>query len=203
MLAMIKLKESTREFTAHLTLVGGAADPATRMVSVTAQVDPTDHPYWLRPGAFCEVTVPIGDARQGIVVPSLAVEPTEKGNTVFLLDDSGKSVHAVVVELGMHTQDGGIELKSGVKAGQKMVMRGIEPLSDAAPVRVSKTITLEEALKPPSQQDNSPGVGEPGGSAAPRGSGDGSGADGSGGGSGHGAGSGNHHRGSGSGGSAQ
>lgn len=54
--ATLALKGSARQFTAKLTLVGGAADPATRMVPITAQLDPTEHQYWLRPGAFCVVT---------------------------------------------------------------------------------------------------------------------------------------------------
>jgi hypothetical protein len=47
-----------------------------------------------------------------------------------------------------------------------MVMHGIEPLSDGAPVKVSKTITVDEALKPPADQSTAPGdTGS--GSAAP------------------------------------
>lgn len=151
MTATIKLKESTHEFGATIKLVGGAADPLTRLVPVTGQLDTTEHQYWLRPGAFCQVTVPVGDAREGIVVPSLAVEPTEQGNVVFLIDDKNIA-HSKVVQLGMHTPEGGVEITSGVNAGDKMVMRGIEPLSDGAPVKVSKEMTLEQALTP-AQQD--------------------------------------------------
>jgi membrane fusion protein, multidrug efflux system len=145
----IQLKESAREFTGKITLVADAADPATRMVPITGTVDATDHTYWLRPGAFCEVTVPIGTARPGIVVPSIAVLPTEKGNVVYLVDDK-HIAHQTVVELGMHTADGGIELTRGVKEGDLIVVRGIDPLSDGAPVKIGNTISLEDAMKPPS-----------------------------------------------------
>jgi RND family efflux transporter MFP subunit len=144
--ATISLRESARSFTAKLTLISDAADPTTRMVPVTGQIDPTDHQYWLRPGAFCEVTVPVGDARPGIVVPALAVQPSEKGNIVYVVDD--KSIaHAKVVELGMHTALGGIELTRGVSPGDTLVVRGIDLLSDGAPVKVNNTVTLEDALK--------------------------------------------------------
>ncbi len=142
----IQLKESPRTFTAKITLVAGAADPTTRMVPVTAQIDTTEHQYWLRPGAFCEVSVPIGTARPGIVVPALAVQPTEKGNIVYVVDDKGIA-HAKVVELGMHTPDGGVELTRGVAEGDMVVVRGIDPLTDGAPVKVQSTMTLEQALK--------------------------------------------------------
>jgi hypothetical protein len=45
----------------------------------------------------------------------------------------------------MHTPDGGIELTRGVAAGDLMVVRGIEPLSDGAPVKLGSTLTLDAA----------------------------------------------------------
>jgi RND family efflux transporter MFP subunit len=143
----LQLKESPRTFTAKIMLVGGAADATTRMVPITAQVDETEHQYWLRPGAFCEVTVPVGTARPGIVVPSLAVQPTEKGNIVYIVDQTANVVHARVVQLGMHTSDGGVELTRGVTAGDVMVIRGIDPLTDGAPVKIGAKLTLEDAAK--------------------------------------------------------
>jgi RND family efflux transporter MFP subunit len=144
--AKMALKESPHEYTASIKLVAGSADPTTRLVPVAAQVDNTDHPYWLRPGAFCQVSVPIGNARKGIVVPSLAVAPTEKGQVVYVVDDKGL-VHQTVIQTGMHTSDGGVELTQGVKEGETIVVRGIEPLSDGAPIKVNQTLTLDEADK--------------------------------------------------------
>jgi len=138
----IQLRESTRVFTATLTLVAGAADPQTRLVPVTGQVDPTEHPYWLRPGAFCEVTIPIGNAHDAIVVPSMAVLPTEKGNVVYVVDAKNVA-HQKVVALGMHTADGNIEVTRGVDEGEQIVVRGIEPLSDSAPVKITDHTTLD------------------------------------------------------------
>ena len=164
----IQLKESAREFTGKITLVADAADPTTRMVPVTGTVDPTDHQYWLRPGAFCEVTVPIGTARAGIVVPSIAVQPTEKGNVVYVIDDKGIA-HAKVVELGMHTPDGNVEVTRGVAEGEQVVVRGIEPLTDGAPVKVTDHTTLD-ALKDGGAPPTGGGSAWAGGSAAPAGS---------------------------------
>jgi multidrug efflux system membrane fusion protein len=175
MAATLLLKESPREFTATISLVGGAADPATRMVPVTAQIDETDHQYWLRPGAFCGVTVPIGNARQAVVVPSLAVQPTEKGNVVYIVDDK-HIAHARVVELGMHTPEGGVELTRGVTAGELMVVRGIDPLSDGAPVKIGSTLTLETATAPVDAGVGpiAPPLAAPGGGSSGSGAGSGS-----------------------------
>jgi len=147
MVANFTLQESKRGYTAKITLVAGSADPTTRLVSVTAEIDETGHEKRLRPGGFVKVTIPIGDARQGIVVPSLAVQPTDKGNVVYIVDDQNVA-HQRVVEEGMHTPDGGIELTRGVSAGEMMVVRGIDPLSDGAPIQINSKTTLEAASQP-------------------------------------------------------
>jgi multidrug efflux system membrane fusion protein len=186
MVATLTLRESKNSFTSKITLVNGAADSATRLVGVTAQVDATDHQYWLRPGAFCQVSVPVGDARQGIVVPGLAIQPTEKGNVVFVVDDKNIA-HSKIVETGMHTPEGGVELTRGVAAGELLVVRGIEPLTDGAPVKVSKKETMAEA-----ESDSGSGAGSGSGSgstdAVPAGS------DAAPAGAGSDAGSGHHHK---------
>ncbi|HEY4180312.1 MAG TPA: efflux RND transporter periplasmic adaptor subunit [Kofleriaceae bacterium] len=142
----LTIKGADKSYAARIKLVAGSADPATRLVPVLAQLDPTDHNYWLRPGAFSTVNVPIGEARPGIVVPSLAVSPSEKGNIVWIVDDKNQA-HERVVSLGMRTPDGGVELRTGVKIGEVMVIRGIEPLSDGAPVSVKSKVSLEQAAK--------------------------------------------------------
>jgi multidrug efflux system membrane fusion protein len=140
--ATLTLRESTRKYTAKITLVAGAADAQTRLVPVTAQIDQTDHQYWLRPGAFCEVEVPIGGARDAIVVPTMAVQPTEKGNVVYVVDAKNVA-HAKVVQLGMHTPDGDVELTRGVQPGEQVVVRGLEPLTEGAPVKITDHTTID------------------------------------------------------------
>jgi RND family efflux transporter MFP subunit len=145
MIANMILRESTRTYTAQIILVADAADPLTRLVPITAQVDDTEHKYWLRPGAFCEVNVPIGDARPGIVVPSIAVQPTATGNVVYVVDDKN-TAHMKVVQLGMYTPDGGVEVTSGLTVGELLVVQGFEALSENAPVKISERTTLQAAI---------------------------------------------------------
>jgi RND family efflux transporter MFP subunit len=193
MVLTLSLKEAKRTYTAKISLVGGAADPTTRLVPITAQVDSTDtsqHGYWLRPGAFCQVSVPVDAPRDGIVVPSLAVQPTEKGNVVYVLDDKQKGVvHAMRVELGMHTADGGVEITRGFlpptadKSLDKMeglviVVNGIDPLTDGAPVKVGATMTLEQAQDAQKKKAGTEsGSGSGSGSEPASGSGSGSGSE--------------------------
>ncbi len=148
MTANVTLRESARTYTANIILVAAAADPTTRLVQVTATIDDTDHKYWLRPGAFCDVNVPIGDARQGIVIPSLSVQPTDKGNVVYTVD-SGNIAHVKTVTLGMHTPEGGVEITQGLNTGDLLVVRGFEPLSEGAPVLISDRTTLDADASAP------------------------------------------------------
>jgi multidrug efflux system membrane fusion protein len=155
MTANIKLRESPATYTAKIILVAEAADPTTRLVPVTGQVDDSgyvskstgatmEHKYWLRPGAFCEVSVPVGDARQAIVVPSLAVQPTDSGNVVFTVDDKNIA-HLKNVQLGMYTPEGGVEITQGLAAGDLLVVEGFEALSEGAPVQIKTRTTVEAA----------------------------------------------------------
>jgi RND family efflux transporter MFP subunit len=145
MTANMVLRESIRTYTAKIMLVAEAADPTTRLVPVTAEVDDKEHKYWLRPGAFCEVNVPIGDARPAIVVPSLAVQPTATGNIVYAVDEKNVA-HVRNVQLGMYTPDGAVEITSGLAVGELLVVQGFEALAEGAPVKVSQRTTLQAAV---------------------------------------------------------
>jgi multidrug efflux system membrane fusion protein len=178
MTANVTLRESKYSFTAKLTLIAGAADQTTRMVPITGQFDVTEkseHIGRLRPGSSCEVNIPVGTSHDAIIVPSLAIAPTEKGNVVFILDPQTSTVHQVAIETGMHTSDGGIELTRGVNAGQTMVVRGIEPLSEGAPVKVNSTLSEQQALVPPDAGVASAPVTPTNGSATSASAGSGSG----------------------------
>ena len=144
MIANITLRESPRSYTAKIILVAEAADPTTRLVPVTGEVDDTEHKYWLRPGAFCEVNVPVGNARPAIVVPSIAVQPTATGNVVYVVDDKNVA-HLMPVQLGMYTPEGGVEITQGLSEGELLVVQGFEALSEGAPVKISSRTTLQAA----------------------------------------------------------
>jgi RND family efflux transporter MFP subunit len=176
MIANMSLRESAHGYSAKILLVAEAADPTTRLVPVTAEVDDTAHKYWLRPGAFCEVSVPVGNARPAIVVPSLSVQPTATGNIVYTVDDKNIS-HRREVKLGMYTPEGGVEVTQGLAAGELLVVEGFEALSEGAPVKISARTTLAAAVSgqdggaPAASSPPSGSVSAPVASAHPTGSG--------------------------------
>lgn len=133
MTATFMVRDSQRAHAARIVHVGAGADPATRMVAVTAHVDVSggDAP---RPGSFAEVTIPVGTASGAPVIPETAVRPSERGFLAYVV--RGGKASERVLELGMRTADGLVEVRSGLTVGDSLVVRGAEALRDGAVVRV-------------------------------------------------------------------
>ena len=117
---------------AKLTFIAGSAEPATRMVPVVAEIaaDPG-----LRPGAFTEVVVPIGEKESALAVVETAIRPSERGFIAFVVD--GNVAHERIVELGLHTPDGMVEVVKGLSPGESLVVRGGEALKEGAKVKLA------------------------------------------------------------------
>ncbi len=131
-----KVGESRDEYAASITHVAASADQGSRMVAVTARVtDPKRGE--LRPGAFAQVTVPIAAAASAPVVPETAVRPSERGFLGFVVERG--VAHERVLTLGLRTVDGRVEVRSGLRPGELLVVRGGEALRDGASVKVSRT----------------------------------------------------------------
>jgi len=122
------------DYRATITLVGAAADPKDRMVDVTARVDQSSGSD-LRPGAFAEVVVPIGSPRDSPVIPQTAIRPSDRGFLAFVVAD--EKAEERVLELGLRTADGRVEVRSGLSPGERLVIRGTEALTDGAPVTIA------------------------------------------------------------------
>jgi membrane fusion protein (multidrug efflux system)/multidrug efflux system membrane fusion protein len=155
MTARFQVRGDARTFTAKITHVTDAAEMTTRMVAVTGEIDDPNKEQ-LRPGTFAEIVVPVGENASAPVIPQTSVRPSEKGFLAYVVEN-GAALERVL-QLGLRTADGRVEVRSGVKPGEMLVVRGAEALRDGAKVRVV----------PPGQlvggQSATPG--NPGGSAA-------------------------------------
>jgi multidrug efflux system membrane fusion protein len=138
MAARFVLRDDAEPHEARITHVAQAADPSSRMVTVTAEIKGSNRPA-LRPGAFAEVTIAVGSARATPVLPQTAVRPTERGFVAFVVE--GKVARERLLTLGLRTTDGAVEAKSGIKPGEILVVRGAEALRDGAQVEVDKSAT--------------------------------------------------------------
>jgi membrane fusion protein, multidrug efflux system len=133
--ASFTMRETQRTYTAKVTLVGGSADPTTHMIGITAEVADDGHKYWLRPGSFCDVTMNLGSTRESPMIPRAAARATDHGYVAYVVE--GDVAHEHVLTLGMSTKEGWIEVRSGLVAGDKLVVLGAEALSEGAKVKAS------------------------------------------------------------------
>ena len=136
MRARFNVRESTRQYSALITHVAAAAESTSRMVAVTAQVDDPQR-IDLRPGSFAQVTVPVGSSAESPVIPQTAVRPSERGFLAYVVE--GDVARERELSLGLRTADGRVEVRSGVKPGEQLVVRGGEALRDGAKVKITRS----------------------------------------------------------------
>jgi multidrug efflux system membrane fusion protein len=130
--AVFRVREDTREFRARVVHVAESADDVSRLVDITAHIDdPSDKS--LRPGSFAEINVPVSSASESPVIPASAVRPSEKGFIAFIVE--GDTAVLRILTLGMRSADGYVEVLSGLKGGELLVVRGGEALQNGVPVR--------------------------------------------------------------------
>jgi multidrug efflux system membrane fusion protein len=119
-------------FSGQIYHVGEVADPSTRQVEVLAWVK---NPGVLKPGFFAEVDLASEMRAGAIVVPERAVLASERGFVAYVVD--GTTARVRPLKLGIRTGDGGVEILSGVAAGEKVVVEGSDRLSDGMEVQVA------------------------------------------------------------------
>jgi RND family efflux transporter MFP subunit len=120
----------SQEFPARIYHVGEVADPATRQVEVLAWVQ---NPGPLKPGFFAEVNL-AGDARkEALVVPEGAVQASEQGFVTYVVDKGKASLRPI--EIGLRTGTGVVEILSGVKPKETVVIEGSDRLADGIDVQ--------------------------------------------------------------------
>lgn len=106
-------------------------DTTTRTLRAEVEVD--NPGGMLRPGMFVEVTV-VAERREDVpVVPRDAVTEREGTKVVFVLDGQKVEKRSVVLGLG---DDVDVEVREGLVPGERIVVRGLETLTDGARVRV-------------------------------------------------------------------
>lgn len=126
------LDQGGSEIQGEVTVVNRAVDLQRRTVEVWCEV--RQPPAWVRVGMFGTATIFTGQVQNAVLVPKAALlreEGTTDG-TVFVVDDK-KIAHKRDVSLGASMGDQ-VQVASGVKAGETVVMEGAYGLPDKAQV---------------------------------------------------------------------
>jgi cobalt-zinc-cadmium efflux system membrane fusion protein len=112
-----------QQWAGRINAVSGSLDPVTRTLKVrVALPNPGEK---LKPEMFAALHVAVGQ-HAGIVVPSSAIIH-EGQNTVVFIENDGKPVQKTVTT--GQSVDGGIEITSGLQAGQRVAVNGAELLT--------------------------------------------------------------------------
>ncbi len=117
-----------RTFEGTITNLDSRIDPVTRSIVVRAEIPNPDGV--LRPGMFMTVTLQ-GDVTPSLVVPEAAIVPEQGRAYVFVVD--GRVAQRREVTLGRR-QPGEVEILSGLKEGERVVVDGTHNLRDGAQV---------------------------------------------------------------------
>ncbi len=121
-----------REFEGIVRTVGSRVDPVTRAVMVRAHVPNKDRA--LRPGMLLTVDV-VTSQHEALVIPEGAVFQVQNRAYVYRLD--GLTARQQQIEIGGR-RFGTVEVKSGLEAGDTIVIEGIVKLRDGIEVRLDE-----------------------------------------------------------------
>ncbi len=117
-------------YTGKITLLDSRVDPATRSITVRAEIPNRDGS--LRPGMFMTVVLDV-DPSPALLVPEGAIVPEQGHVYVFVV--AGDKVQRREVRTGRRRK-GEVEVVSGLAAGDQVVTEGTQMLRDGDTVRV-------------------------------------------------------------------
>lgn len=105
-------------------------DVGGRSLLLRAHVPNSD--YLLRPGLFARVQLELAET-QGLVVPESALAPSGDAQYVYRVEDG--IVQRVMVQVGQRST-GRVEIVSGLKEGDQVVVSGLQKVRDGIEVEV-------------------------------------------------------------------
>jgi len=121
-------------FKARVIAVLPAVDPATNNGTVRIQID--NRARSLKLGTFVSVNLPLKQQVNRLILPRQAIYPDESGQPhVYKL--SGDQSESVAVQLGIQTKEQ-VEILSGVKDGDKVILTGGYGLPEKAKVHITQ-----------------------------------------------------------------
>jgi membrane fusion protein, multidrug efflux system len=112
--------------------IAGQADPASRTYAVRIAVNGA--PQIMRLGMTASIALRIDDEAAGLVVPLAALTESDGSSVVFVVDPTAKAVRKTPVTLG-GTADDGVRIATGLRAGDLVVIAGVQFLRDGMRVR--------------------------------------------------------------------
>jgi len=120
-----------QSFSGKVAAIAPSADAKSHTFSM--KVVPDDSQGNLKPGMFADVRVTAEQHNDALLVPRDAVVQRNGKDVVFVVADGRAQMRQVVQGI---PSDGNVEIMSGVKAGEQVVVVGLSGLNDGDAVRV-------------------------------------------------------------------
>jgi len=117
--------EPQRKFAARVDFIDPVVDNTNRTITVKGLAPNRDR--LLKPGMFIEARLATAVREKAIVIPEDAIQPLRTANIAWVVDN-GKASRRVV-QLGVRSA-GFVEVLSGVKAGELVVVGGLERMGE-------------------------------------------------------------------------
>ncbi|HSE76893.1 MAG TPA: efflux RND transporter periplasmic adaptor subunit [Alphaproteobacteria bacterium] len=118
-----------RVFEGVVSIVDTRVDPITRAVRVNALFENPDEA--LRPGMFLSLDMALSRRDNAVLVPEEAIIPEGVKHFVFVIVDN--RAHRREVQIGARLP-GEVEIRDGLKAGETVVVRGVQRVRDGQQV---------------------------------------------------------------------
>lgn len=122
-----------RRFAGEVEMISPVVDPATGTIKVTVHL--TEGYDLLKPGMFCSVFILTDTHKDVMVISRKALMTDSETPQVFVVDDSLR-VHRRPLEIGIQQGDT-LEVVSGLKPEEKVVLIGQENLSEGTLVKMT------------------------------------------------------------------
>ncbi len=133
----------------ELTFIDNSVDPTTGMIQLKATFQNENSALW--PGQFVQVSLTLSEQPHVIVVPSQAIQNSQKGEFVFVVKpDQTVEMRPVVTGI---TRDGATVVEKELKAGETVVTDGQLRLVPGAKVNIKAP---DAPVKTVAAQTNSP-----------------------------------------------
>lgn len=129
---------TTHEFTGKIDYISLTAENQTRTYKMKLVVNNPEQK--LRPGMIVRANLVRRDIEKAIAVPFFAITDHEKGKSVYIVEN-GKAVERLI-EYGIY-QGGLVEIKSGLKEGDSLIMVGQRNIANGEEVEIEKDITVQ------------------------------------------------------------
>jgi multidrug efflux system membrane fusion protein len=119
-----------------IDLIDNAVDQTTGTVKLKAEFKNADRALW--PGQFVNAHAILKTVKDGVTIPSSAVQTGPNGSFTYKIDDQSKAVMQPITVV--QTEGNNVLIGDGVKAGEQVVTSGQFKLQPGAKVEVADHI---------------------------------------------------------------